>query len=270
MIFDFRQPDAADRWRATNDVVMGGVSEGGARRTDDGTLMFSGVVSLENNGGFASIRSDPAEQDLSPRAGLSIRVRGDGKRYAFNLRTNVRIAAGSYQVRFDTQAGEWQELFFPFGDFQATSFGRPARNVPPLDPARIQSFGFTISDKQVGRFQLEVDWIKAAGQPVAQARPAGADEPFARRAQQLIELAITRGAPLFNAGNHEACASIYEVTATSLLMLGSHELSAEAGAALTAALDEASRSRDSTARAWTLRHALDDCFESLSKTAQNE
>ena len=39
-------------WTAQNDGVMGGVSSGKAG-IDDGELHFSGVLSLENNGGFA-------------------------------------------------------------------------------------------------------------------------------------------------------------------------------------------------------------------------
>jgi len=64
--------------------------------TDQGTLEFKGIVSLENNGGFASIRSGTANYDLSDFEGLLIRVRGDGHRYAFNLRTDFEITAGSY------------------------------------------------------------------------------------------------------------------------------------------------------------------------------
>jgi NADH dehydrogenase [ubiquinone] 1 alpha subcomplex assembly factor 1 len=32
---------------------------------------------------------------------------------------------------------------------------------PPLDPTKVTSVGFLISDKQEGPFQLEVAWIKA-------------------------------------------------------------------------------------------------------------
>ena len=32
-------------------------------------------------------------------------------------------------------------------------------NNPPLDPKEIKQLGFMISDKQVGNFRLEIDWI---------------------------------------------------------------------------------------------------------------
>jgi len=50
----------------------------------------------------------------------------------------------------------------PFADFRATSFGVELTDAPRLDPGKIRSFGFLISDKQAGPFALEVDWIKAA------------------------------------------------------------------------------------------------------------
>ena len=161
-IFSFESVSDSHRWPATNDGVMGGLSEGRAEITRDGVLRFSGRVSLENNGGFSSIRSGPAERDLSAYDGILIRVRGDGKRYALNLRTDVQIRAGSYRVKFDTKADEWLEIFLPFADFRATSYGVELPDAPPLDPRKIRSFGFLISDKQVGPFALDVDWIKAA------------------------------------------------------------------------------------------------------------
>ena len=39
--------------------------------------------------------------------------------------------------------------------------GRALDNVPALDPSAIYQFGFLISDKQAGPFNLEIDWIKA-------------------------------------------------------------------------------------------------------------
>ena len=130
-IFTFDNKFERSQWLAVNDGVMGGVSQGRAEITRDGVLRFSGKVSLENNGGFSSIRSVPVERDLSAYDGLVIRVHGDGNRYALTLRTDVRIRAGSYRVKFDTRADEWLEIFLPFAEFRAASFGvqRPGSSV---------------------------------------------------------------------------------------------------------------------------------------------
>ena len=164
-IFAFDTTSGARRWAAVNDGVMGGVSDGRSQIPRDGVLRFAGNVSLENNGGFSSIRSLEDDRDLSAYDGVLIRVRGDGKRYALTLRTDVQIRAGSYRVKFDTKAEEWLELFLPFADFRATSFGVELPDAPPLNPREIRSFGFLISDKQAGPFTLDVDWIKAASGP---------------------------------------------------------------------------------------------------------
>jgi monofunctional biosynthetic peptidoglycan transglycosylase len=164
-IFAFDGAGDSEQWFAVNDGVMGGLSEGGPEITQGGRLRFSGTVSLENNGGFSSIRSAPVERDLSAYEGVLIRIRGDGKRYALTLRTDLQIRAGSYRIKFETKANEWQDVFLPFADFRATSFGTELRNAPPVNTRKIRSFGFIISDKQVGPFALEVDWIKAYRPP---------------------------------------------------------------------------------------------------------
>jgi len=169
VLFDFTARATSGKWVAVNDDVMGGISTGGSRVTDQGTLEFKGVVSLENNGGFASIRSGTANYDLSDFEGLLIRVRGDGHRYAFNLRTDFEITAGSYQQRFETKKDEWQEITLPFKGFEPTSFGQVMRDAPKLNTAKIRSLGVTISDKQAGPFKLEVKWIRATKQTSSRA-----------------------------------------------------------------------------------------------------
>ena len=57
ILFDFTGADAAKEWQTINDGVMGGVSDGKFKITDKKTLEFYGTLSLENNGGFASVRS---------------------------------------------------------------------------------------------------------------------------------------------------------------------------------------------------------------------
>ena len=81
-------------------------------------------------------------------------------------------------------------------------------------------------------------------------------------ARRVIDLAIRRGVPLFNAGDAAACAAVYEVAATSLLE-GDYKLPAAAAQSLESGLREASRMDDSRARAWALRYALDGVFAAL-------
>lgn len=63
-LFEFSSPDAVQRWQAVNDGVMGGVSDGRFKITEDGAMEFFGTLSLENNGGFASVRTKPTDFDI--------------------------------------------------------------------------------------------------------------------------------------------------------------------------------------------------------------
>jgi hypothetical protein len=97
-LFDFAGPEAAQQWQAVNDGVMGGVSEGRFRITPDKKLEFFGTLSLENNGGFASVRTKPTELNLKAGDAIVVRAKGDGgetKTDAVVLdRRVVRAAAG--------------------------------------------------------------------------------------------------------------------------------------------------------------------------------
>jgi hypothetical protein len=161
ILFDFSDPAAAAGWVAIHDVVMGGVSSGGMEATAEGSLRFTGKVSLENSGGFASIRSKPGSWDLGAYDGIFIRLRGDGKRYKLNLKTDSAFDGILYRVPFETRDGEWQTLRVPFSKFRASFRGRAVPEAPPLDPSRVISVGFLISDKQEGPFRLEVAGIGA-------------------------------------------------------------------------------------------------------------
>ena len=154
-------PDETKNWSSINDTVMGGVSSSAVEQATESTALFKGIVSLENNGGFASIRCRPQPIDLGDYQGIRIRVKGDGKRYQFRIRTDNRFDGPNYQTTFETTPGEWMIHQLPFTDFIATYRGSRLDDHPPIDPAKIQSFGFMIADKQDGPFALKVDWIGA-------------------------------------------------------------------------------------------------------------
>jgi len=160
-VYDFQTATNAAAWQVVNDDVMGGVSTGSFRLTN-GAALFQGEVSLENNGGFASVRSLPARHDLAGGDTFVVRVRGDGRRYKFTARTDPSFDSAIYQCVFATKKGEWEEHRLPFKQFVATFRGRVLSSEPPLDAAKVTSVGFLISDKQDGPFQLEVASIKVA------------------------------------------------------------------------------------------------------------
>jgi NADH dehydrogenase [ubiquinone] 1 alpha subcomplex assembly factor 1 len=159
ILFEFVKSDAADTWQVVNDGVMGGISEGRFRITADKTMEFFGTLSLENNGGFTSVRS--RQRNLGLRKGdmILLRVRGDGREYSLNLYDPGRMMAFSYRAMFATKKDEWIEVRIPMKSFVATSFGEIV-DSPPLDSSDINALGFLLSDKKAGPFKLEIEWIK--------------------------------------------------------------------------------------------------------------
>lgn len=157
--FAFASPDAAAAWQAVNDGVMGGVSDGRFRIAERQTLEFYGTLSLENNGGFASVRSRPMPLGLQTGDALMARVRGDGREYQLNLYTSGRTTAFSYRAPVKTRPGEWIEVRIPLERFVATSFGRVLQGASPVDPRSVTSVGFLLAEKAPGPFALEIEWI---------------------------------------------------------------------------------------------------------------
>ncbi len=161
-LFDFTGPEAAQQWQAVNDGVMGGVSDGRFRITPESTLEFFGTLSLENNGGFASVRTKPADLDIKAGDDLVIRVKGDGREYVLNLYTKSRRMAFSYRAPLPTVKNEWAEVAVPLEDFIPTSFGNRVQGMGPVEPDEITSIGFMLSDKKAGPFKMKVEWVKVA------------------------------------------------------------------------------------------------------------
>lgn len=383
ILFSFGDTPRRGEWVSVNDDVMGGRSKGGFEFSKNGFLRFRGTISLENRGGFASIRSRPLQTGLGDAHSLVLRVKGDGRTYHVDLRQGNQWGASSFRTPITPPKGEWTTLRVPLDSFVLSAFGRDARGVRIGDPDAIRSVGFTLNDGKDGAFSLDVEWIgvdrgsparggstiaeiaaadgrfgtllaavEAAGLSGALAGTdpltvfAPTDEAFAKLpdgtvenllrpenrealtrvltfhvvpgtirlsgqsldtlagspisivpqgltveganilfadivasngiihvidavllppeepakggnpAREILELAISRGVPLFNRGEVEACAMIYELAAESVLRLPVESTGAEMRAVLERALSNA-RDQEPRAAAWTLRRAFD-------------
>lgn len=128
-LFDFAGPEASQQWQAVNDGVMGGVSDGRFKITPDKTMELFGTLSLENNGGFASVRSKPADFNMIAGDAIVVRVKGDGREYVLNLYTKSRRMAFSYRAPLPTKQGEWTEGSVPLAEFIPTAFGRRVQGM---------------------------------------------------------------------------------------------------------------------------------------------
>ena len=159
LLLDFEDTDKSGRWMVVNDDVMGGVSRSNVKLHSDGHLLFDGEVSTNYGGGFASVRTDYKNWEIEKYEGFILRVKGDGKTYQFRCRLGNNINQIAYRHYFQADNEDWQEIILPFKEFLPTYRGRVLTNIPKLDPKGIKQFGFMISDKQVGKFHLKIDWI---------------------------------------------------------------------------------------------------------------
>ena len=397
-IASFDKDQSLETWKSVNDGVMGGVSKGGFKRSDQETLVFSGELSLANNGGFASIRMAPSDLGLAGTSGIVVKARGDGRTYWVDLRLTNQPSASSYRAYLATTAGEWKETQIPYQEFKLQAFGQDLPSKA-INPESINSVGFTIADKKEGAFALEIASVKAIDKVDAAkkenentlvdvAKAAGGfktllaaatsadlvgalsgdgpltvlapnDEAFAKlpagtvetllkpenreqlvailknhviagkvtlakaldareaaslqgskisfqfedgrvlvgkasllsadiiasngiihvidqvlipqtkageplTASQLMELAIERGVPVFNDGDFDGCAAIYEVTVEALRTMESVPKSSRK--LLAKALTEARAEKSSQDQAWILRKAIDKTWASMNQS----
>jgi hypothetical protein len=174
-LFDFTHPtiDLQATWGAVDDVVMGGVSESGMR-LKAGAAVFSGNVSIENSGGFASVRTRNFEPSLNLNnyQGIELYVKGDGQRYKIFVRTETKWDGVGYAYSFDTIANEWITIQVPFADLLPIFRAKTVSDAP-LDTTQICSFQLMLSKFEYDRalnprftpglFSLEIASISAYG-----------------------------------------------------------------------------------------------------------
>lgn len=155
---DFSDPQELQLWYRVNDTVMGGLSQSNLRLVDE-IAYFEGELSLENNGGFASVRRvGPLALDGGNKP-LVVKVNGDGRNYQLRLRTNKVFDGVAYVVSFTSKRNEWQTLTFTENDFVAQFRGGKVKQAPALLFTDVKQLGFMIADKQPGAFQLAINKI---------------------------------------------------------------------------------------------------------------
>ncbi len=160
ILFDFNDQNDVSDWFNQDDTVMGGVSDS-ATTWVDGQLVFSGNLSLDNNGGFTSTFgpiNDQLPTLMSGAEAIVVTARGDGKTYLMQIRNydNTR-----YIQRFTTAADIQQDYVLPLADFESVDWRLSViPNATPIDTATISQLGFYLLDKQVGPFELAISIIR--------------------------------------------------------------------------------------------------------------
>ncbi len=147
-----------NQWRIVNDGVMGGLSSSNAIVKDD-KIIFSGNVSLENNGGFASLRSPVKDYNFSEFTGLELKLKTDGKLYSISMKETSYFTGYFYTKNFETKKDEWIVVQIPFDQLKLYYFGKETNSSKKIPLNNIKEISLLIGDKQEGDFKAEIDYI---------------------------------------------------------------------------------------------------------------
>ncbi len=157
LIFDFNKNSDIRGWKIVDDIVMGGRSSGSFKLSPEGFGLFEGQISLENNGGFSSVRYQFKKVKVDKGSSIMIRLKGDGKNYQFRVKDNTSTYY-SYITTFQT-SGAWQEIEIPLKNLYPSYRGRKL-DLPNFSHDYIEEIVFLIGNKKPENFRLLIDKIE--------------------------------------------------------------------------------------------------------------
>jgi len=144
-------------WQIVDDGVMGGLSKGNFFMEQKGNAVFEGQVSLENNGGFSSVRYSFATEELKEFKSFALYLKGDGKKYQFRVKEKGSDYF-SYIIEFQT-SGEWEKVDISFNKLYPSFRGRRLDKANFLG-AKMQEMAILIGNAKAEKFRLEIDRIE--------------------------------------------------------------------------------------------------------------
>lgn len=157
LIVDFSTNPSLKNWQVVNDDVMGGISQSKLSLTEANLGLFEGKVSLENYGGFCSIRYNFQALSTQGKTVLKIKLKGDGKKYQLRIKAD-RNDFASYIQEFKT-TGAWQEVHIVLAEMYPSFRGRRL-NRPNFEAPSMQQLAILIGNKRAERFALEIESIE--------------------------------------------------------------------------------------------------------------
>jgi len=156
VLVDFNPESNLENWYIVDDVVMGGRSNSSFELNEQGHAVFSGNVSLDNNGGFSSLRHVSQKLEMGSYRTIAIRLKGDGLRYQFRVKSG-RTERHSYVYYFDT-SGSWQWIEIELSEMYPTWRGRRL-NYPNYHAQTLEEIGILIGNSKSEAFKVEIDKI---------------------------------------------------------------------------------------------------------------
>ncbi len=156
-LYQFNKNSKPKDWNIVDDIVMGGRSSGGIKINNDGHGVFSGNVSLENNGGFSSIKYRFNKKTLNKNSKIILKIKGDGKPYQFRLKSKSSDKH-SYISHFNTGV-DWEIIRIDLHSMHPSYRGKQL-NLPYDRINSFEEVSIFIGNKINETFKLEIDSIK--------------------------------------------------------------------------------------------------------------
>lgn len=151
---DFADPKEISYWSSVNDTVMGGKSQASLKIVAN-LAYFAGEISLQNNGGFASVKRQRPIM-IENNLPIKLRVKGDGRDYQIRLYTADTVDGVAYVAHFSSPKDQWQRLSLDADSFVAQYRGRRVNDSPAIQFAQVLQIGVMLADKQSGSFELVI------------------------------------------------------------------------------------------------------------------
>ena len=146
-------------WYIINDGVMGGQSIGQGELKEE-SVLFKGVISLKNNGGFASMRSPFGRVDLSNFEQIKIRYRATGEPCKIMLESSRQFWQPYLAQRLDPTESEWRTVRFELDALQQYRLAQPTGRTATQNVLKdIIRVGIMTDSKNESAFEIEIDYI---------------------------------------------------------------------------------------------------------------
>ena len=157
VIFNFNSSSNIRNWQVVDDGVMGGVSKGNFILNDEGNGYFSGNVSLDNNGGFSSLRYTFSPISIAGFEYVKLTIKGDGGKFNFRVKENARDYY-SFAKEIDS-SGDWEEVMIPLKEL-APVFRGQLLNMPRFQGEQIEQLSILRANKKHETFTLQIKKIE--------------------------------------------------------------------------------------------------------------
>lgn len=157
LIFHFQFSSLLHDWTIVDDIVMGGKSSSSFKLNSDGFGVFQGEISLDNNGGFSSVRYRFSKILIEEQTKLIVKLKGDRKKFQVRIKAKAEDSY-SYIAYFET-TGEWQEVEIPLNEMYPSFRGRKLEE-PNFKDDYIEEIAFLIGNKKQETFKLLLDRIE--------------------------------------------------------------------------------------------------------------